>query len=131
MYETHEKWNISERVQILCCDIIASDTGRLDGASFNNENLLERDSLYFLYRHHSLEVVLKCCFKIVMGPRSGPDVLLFKRFREKWTTIDTTKYSVHQSIQKATEDIKVYMMDFFRRILDEKQPRAKLITKSY
>lgn len=40
--------------------------------------------------------------------------------------INTTKYeySVHQKIQKAIEDVKASMMEFFRWKLYEKQPRT-------
>lgn len=124
VYETLEKWSIVDRVQAMCFDTTASNTGRLNGACTNIEKLLERDLLYLPCRHHIFELVLRGCFDTLMVPTSGPDVLLFNRFRENWSKIDTTKYSVHKHIQEATEDVKASVLKFLNMTLNKKQPRA-------
>lgn len=59
--------------------------------------------LFLPCRHHIYELVLKSAFDAYMGPTSGSDVLLFKRFKEKWNTIDTTKYCTFLSVPKVRE----------------------------
>lgn len=58
---------------------------------FLGKNLLELPC-----RHHIFELVLEGVFVEVMGPSSGPDVLLFKRFQQEWPNIDTAKYIISE-----------------------------------
>jgi len=43
-----------------------------------------RSLLWMACRHHIFEVLLSGVFSVCFGPSSGPEILFFKRFREKW-----------------------------------------------
>ncbi|CAH0556559.1 unnamed protein product [Brassicogethes aeneus] len=65
-------------------------------------------------------------FDAVIDWASGPDVPLFKRFRDSWTEIDTSQFStgiedsyVQNKIQDHIEDIN----QFIQQQLDSEQPR--------
>ena len=47
-----------------------------------------KNLLHLAYRHHIGELVLDAAFQTLMGPSSGPHVLLFKRFQSQWKQID-------------------------------------------
>lgn len=48
-----------------------------------------RHLLYYVCRHHLLELVLQATFPASLGSQStGLEILLFKRFRDHWTCID-------------------------------------------
>ncbi len=45
IYQAIEQWGIAEKVQALCFDTTASNTGRISGASTNLEKMFNRDLL--------------------------------------------------------------------------------------
>lgn len=57
-------WNLEDKVEILCCDTTASNTGRFNGACVLLEQKLEKELLIFACRHHIYELVLKSVFEI-------------------------------------------------------------------
>ena len=79
--QADDKWGITDKIQALCCDITESNTGLINRASINLEKSLNCDLLYFPCRHHNFELVLRSCFDSLMGATSGPDMLLFTRYR--------------------------------------------------
>jgi len=82
-------WDFEEKVQILCCDTTASNTGRLNGACILPEQKLDRELLIFACRHHIYELVLKSVFEIKISQvTTSPDIPLFKKFRENWKNVD-------------------------------------------
>lgn len=93
VHQALEDWGLTDKVQALCCDTTASNTGRLRGACVLLEQLLERDLLYSSCRHHIFEIILKSVFDEKIGPTSGPVILLFKRFQQQWSKIDTKNFS--------------------------------------
>lgn len=70
---------------------------------------LERELLHFDCRHHIYEIISKAAYdKCLNAISSGPDVQLFKNFKEKWETIDQGTFqpgiedpTVRQSISEA------------------------------
>ena len=78
VYQAVEKWNITNKIQALCCDTTSSNTGRLNGACTNLEKMFNRSLLYLPCRHHIFELVLRGCFDLLMGATSGPDMALLK-----------------------------------------------------
>ena len=38
--QADDKWGITDKIQALCCDTTASNTGRINGACINLEKLL-------------------------------------------------------------------------------------------
>ncbi|KAG0721029.1 hypothetical protein GWK47_047288 [Chionoecetes opilio] len=63
-------------------DTTSSNTCRNNGACVLIEQQLKKDLLYFACRHHVLELLLAAAFTTVMGPTSGPEMTLFKRFQD-------------------------------------------------
>ncbi|KAL4103442.1 hypothetical protein QTP88_018819 [Uroleucon formosanum] len=92
IFHALQDWGIKDSVKAICCDTTASNTGRLNGACVLLEQLLEKDLLYLPCRHHISEVILKSVFDVKFGSTSGPNVPIFKRFKEYWSKIDTTKF---------------------------------------
>lgn len=92
VYQLLEEYQLTERVEAVCCDTTASNTGRLNGACVILEQKLEKDLLYLPCRHHIYELVLKCAFEVCIGVSSGPDIPLFKRFQQAWPKIDLHLY---------------------------------------
>lgn len=82
-------WNLHEKVQIMCCDTTASNTGRFNGACAILEQILGRELLLFAFRHHVYELVLKAIFETkIEQMTSSPDIPMFRKFRAKWKNID-------------------------------------------
>lgn len=82
-------WNLDDKVQIMCCDTTASNTGRLKGACVLLEQKLERELLLFACRHHVYELVLKCVFETkIPQVTNSPDIPMFKKFRDNWKSIN-------------------------------------------
>ncbi|GBP85747.1 hypothetical protein EVAR_97243_1 [Eumeta japonica] len=47
-----------------------------------------KDALWLACRHHIMEIVLEAVVVQALGPSSGPEILIFKRFRSAWPSID-------------------------------------------
>lgn len=85
-------WNLEDKVQILCCDTTASNTGRINGACVLLEQKIGREMLIFACRHHVYELVLKSVFEAKISQvTTSPGIPLFKKFRENWKNIDSEK----------------------------------------
>lgn len=126
MFETVIDWGIPDCIKALCCDTTAANLGSNKGAAVLLEQLLERKLLYLPCRHHIFELILRDVFELKIPTTSGPDVPLFKRFREHWAGIDNSQYCtgvedsyVRDKIQNHIEDIN----QFIQKQLDSEQPR--------
>lgn len=96
-------WNLEDKVQILCCDTTASNTGRLNGTCILLEQKLDRELLIFACRHHVYELVLKSVFEVKISQvTTSPDIPLFKKFKENWKNVDTNR------IQVCRENVEIY-----------------------
>lgn len=85
-----EEWDLCERVGDLCFDTTASNTGKKAGACALLEQKLQHNVLYFPCCHHIMELIIGAAFEKTAGTggSSGPDIKLFKRFRDQWEFID-------------------------------------------
>lgn len=63
-------------------DTTSSNTGAKRGACTLLETKLGKQLLHLACRHHVFELVLEAVFSKCMGPSTGPDILLFKRFQK-------------------------------------------------
>lgn len=77
-------------------------------------------------RHHILEIVLEAVVLSSIGPSSGPDILLFKRFQTNWPAIDTKSY---ESFKSDHSFFNIFsngdeLIFFCEKQLSEFQPRA-------
>ena len=68
----------------MCFDTTASNTGRQNGACTLLEIAYDRDLVWLACRHYMFIVLLADVFKVCLGPFTGPEILLFKRFRDNW-----------------------------------------------
>lgn len=126
VYEVLVEWNLESKVIALCCDTTASNMGHLNGAATILQQMLERDILYFPCRHHIFEVVLKSVFDIKMPLSSGPNVALFKRFKEFWPKIDQNKVKTGMQTEEIKHILKPFKSDIAKFIdlcLTIQQPR--------
>lgn len=82
--ELLKSWNCDSLTVGMCFDTTAANTGRHAGACTLLETFMDRHLLWMACRHHMCEVLLSDVFSICFGPSSGPEILFFKRFREKW-----------------------------------------------
>lgn len=99
-------WNLNDKVQIMCCDTTASNTGHLNGACVLLEQKLERELLLFACRHHVYELVLKSVFESkIPQVTSSPDIPLFKKFRDNWKSINPN------AIEACTNFVKQHLCD--------------------
>lgn len=94
VYEMLTEHQFQNKIEALCCDTTASNTGRINGACVLLEQKLNKDLLYLPCRHHIYELVLKSAFEACLGVSSGPEGLLFKRFHKAWINIDISKFSI-------------------------------------
>ncbi|CAH0551185.1 unnamed protein product [Brassicogethes aeneus] len=82
------EWGLSDTVQALCCGTTASNTGRISGACVLLKQMLGKDLLYLLYRHHIYELVLRGVFEArIPHVTSSPDIPLFKNFKKNWCSL--------------------------------------------
>lgn len=119
-----KEWNLQSKVSGLCFDTTASNTGRYNGASILIEQNLGRDLLHLACRHHILEIVLEKVFTAlkITAATSGPDIAMFKRFREHWGCIDKDKFGTATGM-KEIESFRERSIEFAVRNLDMCQPR--------
>ena len=93
-------WHLVENVKALSFGTTASNSGICAGATVLIEQKIEKTLLYLACRHHIFEVVLRDVFNSLVGPSTGPDILLFKRFQGAWPSI------VHDRIADGISDEK-------------------------
>lgn len=115
VFDSLTDWSLLENIEALCCDSTASNTGRDKGACVLLEILMEKELLWLICRHHIYEIILKGAFEIKFGKSTGPDVPLFRKFRDFWKSIDQTKYDIGISddfVNESLEDVKQQILDF-------------------
>ncbi|XP_060880027.1 uncharacterized protein LOC132951961 [Metopolophium dirhodum] len=90
IFDTLEKWSLLDKVQGFVFDTTSSNTGRLNGACALLEQRLGRDVLHLACRHHIFELILQAAIvESKLHISSGPDIAVFKRFKNAWNGINT------------------------------------------
>ena len=92
VFNTIADWGISDQVRAISFDTTASNTGHRAGACVLLEKKLGKSLLHLACRHHIMELVLGSAFEAAFGKSSSPNVILFKRFQQKWAFIDQSCY---------------------------------------
>jgi len=126
VYNVIRKWGLENLVQGMCFDTTSSNTGRLSGACITLEQLLGRPLLHFACRHHILELVLSAAFGVCIGPSNAPEILVFKRFQDQWSSIDQRSYDDASSDDFASTelgDVRSEIISFCEQQFQEQQPR--------
>lgn len=87
------EWDVNDDVKGICFDTTATNIGIHGGTCTILEQTLGRNLLHFACRHHIMELLLQSAFAASLGQESaGPDILLFKRFRNYWANIDKQQF---------------------------------------
>ena len=122
-----EDWEITDRGEAMSFDTTASNTGPRIGACTLVQQKLKKKLLSLACRHHILEIVVGAVFtKCLKLPPSGPNVPLFNRFSNQWSSINTAIYQTAECmenfalIETEQEDI----LAFAHEQLQEKHPRG-------
>lgn len=87
VHELLMSWKCDKLIIGMCFDTTASNTGRVNGACTLLEGVIGRPLLWLACRHHMFEVLLSDAFGICFGTSTGPEILMFKRFRNNWSKI--------------------------------------------
>lgn len=119
-------WAVADKIQALGCDTASTNTGYLNGTCVHLQQLLGKNCLLLACRHHVYELVLKAVFDEMLGPTSGPDTPIFKRFKEAWTNIKSKNFEVGISdpeVAKAIEEVKGDLINFLKNSLEKKYAR--------
>ncbi|KAG7169121.1 hypothetical protein Hamer_G031444 [Homarus americanus] len=98
--EVVKDWKLKDYIVAMSFDTTSSNTGRHTGACKLIEIKLEKNLLWLPCRHHVHEVVIGGVFDHVMGPSTGPDILVFKRFQAFWPNIVQSDYSTAATDQE-------------------------------
>jgi len=91
VYQLIDDWQLTERIQTMCFDTTASNTGRKAGACTIESQKLQKPLLGLACRHHIHELIVARVFGLLMGTSSGPTIKLFERFSQSW--------NLHRQIQ--------------------------------
>ena len=98
------EWGVGSPVVALCFDTTASNTGRHAGACTLVELIergLDKNLIFLACRHHILELVVGAAFeKTAIGVSSGPEILIFKRFKDRWLLVDHESFRWHPQIHQ-------------------------------
>ena len=81
-------WHLTNQVKAMSFDTTASNSGVRGGAAVLIEEKLGRDLLFLPCRHHILKIVLADVFQSLFGRFPGPQIPIFKRFKERWSSIN-------------------------------------------
>lgn len=113
-------WQLIEKIQAICFDTTAANTGLENGAGVLLERKIGRDLIYLPCRHHIFEIILKEIFlRKVLNATVGPNIPLFERFKNEWKDLDQkffnfgiTNETVRQHINpNIAEEIKDFCLD--------------------
>lgn len=83
IYEAINSWNLNDKVKRLCFDTTAVNTGLRSGVCVLLERKMNKNMLWLACRHHIMEIMLSAVVDQSLAPSHGPDIQLFKRFKNK------------------------------------------------
>lgn len=120
-----QEWDITDRVAAMSFDTTSSNTGHISGTCTLIQQKLGRELLFLACRHHVLELLVGAVFRTCMVSTSGPEVLLFKRFGQKWSLMDQSSYQTAEKMANFAlfEPDRDDILEFAKKQLKEKQPR--------
>lgn len=127
VHEVFNDWGPAKSVKAICCDTTASNLGVRSGSAVLLERLLMRDILFLPCRHHIFELVLRCVFEKNQPETTGPNIPLFKNFKQNWPNIDQSKHTSGIEDDKVkqfvTSDVIDRIILFAKLTLETRQPR--------
>ena len=99
-------WGLESNVAGLSFDTTSSNTGWISGACVRIQQTLGRSLLFLACRHHVFELVIAAVFVKCMGVSDGPDIRIFRRFKEQWAFIDQQHYQDFSSNEGAANSLQ-------------------------
>jgi len=126
VYDASMAWGICDKVKCMSFDTTASNTGPRNGACILLEQKMDKDMLWLACRHHMLEIVLESVVVLCLGSSQAPEILLFKRFKKAWSTIDRATYQTalsDEETERTVCDSRDSMIAFVDKQLKTFQPR--------
>ena len=120
-----DDWGLRGQVRGLVFDTTASNTGLKNGACTFLEDSVGQELAWVACRHHVMEVVLASVFNTLFGASRGPDVAMFKRFKQRWPCLEKNKYEVASDdmFDAHTSILRADMITFCKVALAESHPR--------
>jgi hypothetical protein len=126
VFELLEKWNLTERINLMSFDTTASNSGVNTGACVLLQKKIKRDLLSLACRHHILELIIERVFNALMGASSGPNIQIFQRFSYDWNKIDKSKFEsgiIEDTVANELNPHKKILVKFINDQLATFQPR--------
>lgn len=116
------------RIEFMSFDTTYSNTGKNLGATVFLEKLMNRRLIGLPCRHHIYEILIGKAFDVLKFETSqAPDVMMFKTFRQQWTTLDRNKFSSciqNEFFKKSiTETERQRLIEWIDHQLAQKQPK--------
>ncbi|CAH0555130.1 unnamed protein product [Brassicogethes aeneus] len=127
VYDATLAWEINNKVKCLGFDTTSCNTGMNIGACTLIEQKMKKDLLWLACRHHILEIMLEAVVIKCIGRSSGPDILLFKRFKKSWHIICKDDFQTLSSLPAGStatlSEDNDFLVSFCRKQLEVFQPR--------
>lgn len=127
VYDTLEENEALEKTEAFVFDTAASNTGKFKGACNILEKKLGREILFLGCRHHIFEIVLAAVFVQEMGVPTGPEVSIFKKFKNHWPNVKQDAYLTGLTCSRMKEilgNTSDDMLHFANKKILEDFPRA-------
>lgn len=127
-------WRLTEKISAMSFDTTAANTGHINGTCAILEKKLSKKLLWLACRHHILEVICAEVFKKTFGgSTTGPDVLLFKRFKTFWPKIRQAEFSICHDVrlEQNLKPLKEEVITFCSNILQMKDNSRYLPREDY
>ena len=124
VFDSVEEWGVSERIVAFNFDTTASNTGINSGAAIRLNYRFNRPILYLACRHHVFDLLAKNTFYKVVGYDPSPDVLMFKRMKDVFPTIDTTGDFMMFDVDNKNE-----LIELFTNILTKENVNGELFVR--
>lgn len=106
VYETTSSWGLCDKIKCMSFDTTAVNTGLRNEACILLEKNIDKDMLWLACCHHIMEIMLEAVVVHAIGCSSGPDVLLFKRFKKSWSTFQSEHFETVISDASASNEIE-------------------------
>jgi hypothetical protein len=88
--------------------------------------MLDTKLLPFTCRHHVNEIIISDVFNTCHGGSSGPDILLFSRFRKFWTQINKANYEPDDTAQPWKSNVLSFCLNQLKMIHNREDYRELL-----
>lgn len=112
IFQLLKEWNLENQISFMCFDTTASNTGVYKGATVLLQQKLSTKLIGLGCRHHIFELIVAAAWDLIMGPSSGPDIQIFRRFRTNWQFIAADQYEPgiqYSTVKEGIPDVDALM----------------------